>query len=269
MAPLKGSISEDRRPIPCSKVIYQNSVFTHLSAFTKNQGLSVTSKWQDAARGVPSKILQTSYSSPLAETDVDALTEAINKNIATLIALYSREEKKVDRPQRAVELLTSFFARSFVIWGSLLFIFLWMFGNTVAPFLHLVSFDPPPFTWLQDGITIAGFALALMILSTQNRQSKIEERHAQLDLQVNLLAEQKIAKIIALLEELRRDLPNVKNRYDAEAESMQEAADPLAVLNALEETLESIEEAMEQQDSEDFNLTGASYTEREVGSRGD
>jgi uncharacterized membrane protein len=229
----------------------------------------VTSKWQDAVREQPSKIIQTSSSWPIAETDLDALTEAINKNIATLIALYSREEQKVDRPQRAVELLTAFFARSFVIWGSLLFIFLWMFGNTLAPSLHWVPLDPPPFNGLQDGLTIAGFAMALMILSTQNRQSKIEERHAQLDLQVNLLAEQKIAKIIALLEELRRDLPNVQNRYDPEAESMQEAADPLAVLNALEETLETIEEAMEQQNSEDLNLTEASYTEREVGGRGE
>lgn len=231
----------------------------------------MTSQGPDAVREKSSEILQTSYPWSVAETDLGALTETINKNIATLIALYSREEQKVDRPQRAVELLTAFFARSFVIWGSLLFIVLWMFGNTIAPLFHWVPLDPPPFAWLQDGITIAGFALALMILSTQNRQSRVEERHAQLDLQVNLLAEQKIAKIIALLEELRRDLPNVKNRHDAEAESMQEAADPLAVLNALEETLETIEyiEAVEQQNSEGFNLDEGAYTESEIRDRGD
>jgi uncharacterized membrane protein len=228
----------------------------------------VTSKGPDAVQAQFSAIPQTSYSWANAETELDALTENINKNIATLIALYSREEKKVGRPQRAVELLTAFFARSFVIWGSLLFITLWMLGNTIAPIFHWTPLDPPPFTWLQDGITIAGFVLALMILSTQNRQSKIEERHAQLDLQVNLLAEQKIAKIIALLEELRRDLPNVKNRYDAEAESMQEAADPLVVLNALEETLETIEEAMEAQDK-GLDLAEASYPTTEAVSRSD
>jgi uncharacterized membrane protein len=228
----------------------------------------VISKGPNSVQAQSSETPQPSYSWPVTETDLDALTETINKNIATLIALYSREEQKVDRPQRAVELLTAFFARSFVIWGSLLFIILWMFGNTIAPVFHWVPLDPPPFTWLQDGITIAGFALALMILSTQNRQSRVEERHAQLDLQVNLLAEQKIAKIIALLEELRRDLPNVKNRYDAEAESMQEAADPLAVLNALEETLETIEEVMETQ-NEDLDLAEAAYQETEAVGRGD
>jgi len=57
-------------------------------------------------------------------------------------------------------------------------------------------------------------------------------------LQLNLLSEQKIAKIIAILEELRADLPNVHDRYDPEAIVMQEAADPIAVLNALQETLQ-------------------------------
>jgi len=34
---------------------------------------------------------------------------------------------------------------------------------------------------------------------------------------VSLLAEQKTAKLIALIEELRRDLPEVTNRHDPEA----------------------------------------------------
>lgn len=40
------------------------------------------------------------------------------------------------------------------------------------------------------------------------------------------------------MEELRQDLPNIKQRYDPEAAMMQEAADPLTVLEALKETLE-------------------------------
>lgn len=56
-------------------------------------------------------------------------------------------------------------------------------------------------------------------------------------LQLNLLSEQKIAKIIALLEELRTDLPEVVDRHDPEAAVMQDAADPIAVLEALQENL--------------------------------
>ncbi len=65
----------------------------------------------------------------------------------------------------------------------------------------------------------------------------VAEQRTQLMLQLNLLSEKKIAKIIALLEELREDIPNMEQRHDPEAEVMKQAADPLTVLEALKETL--------------------------------
>jgi uncharacterized membrane protein len=76
----------------------------------------------------------------------------------------------------------------------------------------------------------------------------VSEEHAQLDLHINLLAEQKVAKIVSLLEELRRDMPNVSNREDAVAEAMTHAVDPRVVANALKETIE-VEVAAEDDDS--------------------
>jgi uncharacterized membrane protein len=52
---------------------------------------------------------------------------------------------------------------------------------------------------------------------------------------VNLLTEQKVAKIIDLLEELRRDMPEVKDRFDAQAATFSEKTDALQVLSAIEE----------------------------------
>jgi uncharacterized membrane protein len=75
-----------------------------------------------------------------------------------------------------------------------------------------------------------------VVLTTQSRQSHAFEQRAELELQVNLLAEQKIAKLIALVEELRRDMPTVTNRVDPLAEQMKEPIDPHAVLSALEQT---------------------------------
>ena len=54
---------------------------------------------------------------------------------------------------------------------------------------------------------------------------------------MSLLAEQKTAKLIALLEELRRDLPNVENRHDPQAAVMEQATDPQAILSVMEEPL--------------------------------
>jgi uncharacterized membrane protein len=70
-------------------------------------------------------------------------------------------------------------------------------------------------------------------------------------LQLHLLSEQKIAKLITLVEELRSDLPNVGDRHDPGAEAMKQAVDPHAVLDALEETLAA--ELAELQNSEASN----------------
>jgi uncharacterized membrane protein len=76
--------------------------------------------------------------------------------------------------------------------------------------------------------------MTIVILISQSRRSSEAEQRAQLDLQVNLLAEQKVAKLIALLEELRRDIPIVRNRVDQVAEAMEEPVDAQAVLSALQ-----------------------------------
>ena len=85
---------------------------------------------------------------------------------------------------------------------------------------------------------LGALLMTIMILTTQNRQIKHAEQRAHLDLQVNLRAEQKIAKLIQLVEELRRDLPDVKNRVDPVADAMTKAVDPEDVMSKLEQTFE-------------------------------
>jgi uncharacterized membrane protein len=96
------------------------------------------------------------------------------------------------------------------------------------------TFDEPPFFWLQGFIALNAFIISTTVLIRQNRMSRLADHHAHLDLQVNLLTEEKSSKIIALLEELRRDMPNVRNKTDHEAEALAKPADAKAVLSAIE-----------------------------------
>jgi uncharacterized membrane protein len=54
-------------------------------------------------------------------------------------------------------------------------------------------------------------------------------------LELAILSEQKIAKVIQLLGESRRDNPNLRDRSDPEAETMGQAADTRSVLDAITE----------------------------------
>lgn len=113
----------------------------------------------------------------------------------------------------------------------------WIVLNLAAPLVGIAPLDRAPFPWLQGTVSLSALLMTTIVLITQNRQGRHIEQRARLDLQINLLAEQKITKLIELLEELRTDLPNVRNRVDSVADEMKEPVDPVAVLSAIEKTL--------------------------------
>jgi len=65
-------------------------------------------------------------------------------------------------------------------------------------------FDPFPFGFLTMVVSLEAIALAIIVLMSQNRSAKILDLREEVDLQVNLLTEQEITKllqIVALLAE--------------------------------------------------------------------
>jgi uncharacterized membrane protein len=139
-----------------------------------------------------------------------------------------------------MEVVTTALGRPRTIYLTLLFVIGWIAFNVVATGVFgRQVIDPPPFFWLQGLVSLSALLMTTLVLITANRRTRNAEERSHLDLQVNLLAEHKAAKLIALIEELRRDLPMVQNRIDYEAEAMQEAVDPDAMLDALERAEEN------------------------------
>ena len=182
-----------------------------------------------------------------AETDRDQ----ISQNIEAVLDFYTREEKKMSRSQRIMERLSRFVGQPVFIGIILVSVTLWIFANIALRELGRGEFDPAPYHWLQGIVALCALLITTVVLGKQNRLAKLEEQRAHLDLKVNLLTEQKAAKLIDLMEELRRDLPNVRNRHDSEAVALQQSMNPDLVLAALDERsdpgerLEPIEEIAE------------------------
>jgi uncharacterized membrane protein len=104
-------------------------------------------------------------------------------------------------------------------------------------FFGVPAFDAAPFPWLQNIVTLSALVTTVLVLTTQNRQAKLVEQRRHLDLQITLLTERKVSKVIELMENLRRDLPSVKNLHDPEAQAMKELIDPHTALATLNQTL--------------------------------
>ncbi len=161
-----------------------------------------------------------------------------NENVETLASLRARAAHGVSRHQRRIERVTALIGRPRSLYLILTLVATWLAYNGLGSRLGARPFDPPPFSLLQALVAIGALLVTTMVVITQNRQTAHAEQRAELELQVNLLAEQKVAKLIALVEELRRDLPSVRDRVDQAAEIMKEPVDPHAVLSALEQTVD-------------------------------
>ncbi len=161
--------------------------------------------------------------------------DQISQNIEAVLEFYTREEQKISRSQRILERVSLVIGQPAFLGFILLFVALWMLANAVMRHLSMIEFDPAPHIWLQGIVGLGALLTATVVLSRQNRLAGLAEQRAHLDLKVTLLTEQKAAKLIDLLEELRRDLPDVKNRHDPEAAVLQQAMNPELVLAALDE----------------------------------
>ncbi len=159
----------------------------------------------------------------------------VSGNISAVHEFYAREELKRSASQRHAENIGGFVGRPAFLVVILLFVVLWIGINLALHRWGRPMFDEPPFVGLHGILELAALLTTVVVLIKQYRISKLSEQRDHLDLKVTLLIEQKTAKLIDLMEELRRDLPNVKKRLDSGAAVLQQAMSPERVLAALDE----------------------------------
>ena len=182
------------------------------------------------------------------DNPIESELDQTSQNIEAVLDFYTREEQKIGSSQRMLERISEFIGQPVFLGLILLFVMIWIIASTILPLLYNIAFDPPPFLWLQGIVGLGALLTATIVLTKQNRFAKLEERRSHLDLKVMLLTEQKATKLINLIEELRRDLPNVKNRHDIEATALQQSMSPDVVLATLDSSNESENQATPAED---------------------
>jgi uncharacterized membrane protein len=156
----------------------------------------------------------------------------LDKAVDALADIRAQQLQELPRSQLGIEWLTERIGRPWLAYTAVLFIIAWILGNTLTePRSHL---DGRAFPFLQLLVGICALLIAIFILITENRQGAIAEKRAQLILQLSLANEERAAKIIALLEQMRRDDPALPNREDEEAKQMAQAIDLHTAIDKME-----------------------------------
>ena len=157
----------------------------------------------------------------------------IEDTIRSIARLHAEHHQAATPVQRVVDRVTGFVGRPRFIGALTVVAAIWVAANLLVLWAGHTPVDPPPFFWLDSVFGIGALYIALLILTTQRHADQLAQHREQLTLELAILNEQKTAKVIELLEEMRRDHPGLRNRHDAEAAAMAVPADPQAVLDAI------------------------------------
>jgi uncharacterized membrane protein len=153
-----------------------------------------------------------------------------------LAQLYADHDRQSSRVERAIDRATAMLGSPVFLTVLTLLICLWVAANLLLPLFGQLPLDALPFPWLGSLLGLIALYVAILILATKRRADQLAARRDELTLELGILSEKKSAKIIELLEELRHDSPNIKDRIDHEAAAMATPADPRAVLDAIKDT---------------------------------
>lgn len=159
------------------------------------------------------------------------LEDHVAESLDLVEEFHNEHRRQSTKLQRQIDAATSRLGRPSSLIAAVAIILAWA---GIAALAGEGRSDSAPFVWLELGATLAALLIALVILVTQRHADELAERRAQLMLELELLADRKSAKIISLLEELRRDHPGISNRADPESAAMQVPTDPRDVAQALD-----------------------------------
>jgi uncharacterized membrane protein len=146
----------------------------------------------------------------------DGMATIVERNIEALRREAKQREAARGWSERVADLITRFA-------GSMAFVFihLALFGVWIAANLGLLPLPQwdPTFVMLGMVASVEAIFLSTFILISQNAMSRAAERRAELDLQVNLLAEHEVTKLVEMVAAIGRklDAPAVEDPEVREA----------------------------------------------------
>jgi uncharacterized membrane protein len=131
--------------------------------------------------------------SPPARSEV---AQVVERNIGALLARRRLENQRRRPEERLADRVTAFTGSMRFVWIHLAFFGLWILVN--LPGSPLPRFDPS-YVVLAMIASVEAIFLSTFVLISQNRMASLAERHAELDLQISLLSEHEVTRLIRLV----------------------------------------------------------------------
>jgi len=165
------------------------------------------------------------------EDDNPALSKVIERNIRTIIRLRLKAANKRNLQDRIADVITSFSGRIVFVYVHIIWFGAWIVLNTGKIGVH--PFDPFPYGLLTMVVSLEAIFLSTFVLISQNRLSEESEYRANLNLQIGLLTEHEVTRVLQMLDAIQ-DKMGIENDEDSDLADLEMDTKPEDVLSEIE-----------------------------------
>jgi uncharacterized membrane protein len=159
------------------------------------------------------------------------LSPVLERNIRALQRRRERDEKGATAEERIAEAITRFTGSMRFVYLHLAFFGFWIVAN--LGWLPGVPSWDPSFVVLAMMASVEAIFLSTFVLISQNRMAAAADKRADLDLQVSLLAEHEITRLVTLVSGIAARM-GVRTEADADLDEITQDVAPEAVLDEIE-----------------------------------
>ncbi len=179
---------------------------------------------------VPPQVQATPRPQPTSPAG-EGLASVLERNIRALEAREQTERGGRSRETRIADAVTRFAGSMTFVYLHLILVGAWTAINVgVVP--AAPRFDPT-FVILATVASVEAIFLSTFVLISQNRAAELSERRASLDLQIGLLAEHEVTRLLTLTARIAAKL-GLEEAQDPELAELGEDVAPEAVLDEIE-----------------------------------
>ncbi len=144
-------------------------------------------------------------------------------NVADILKMEERDRLKMTVTDKIADKITAFSGSNLFVILHLVWFGLWILINS-GRITGMKIVDPFPFNFLTMTVSLEAIFLSTFVLISQNKQAKLADKRAKIDLQVNMIAERENTKLLNLILDIQEYLGMHKKR-DPEIKELRRKTD--------------------------------------------
>jgi uncharacterized membrane protein len=157
----------------------------------------------------------------------------VERNISALLQKRKQEEAAKSTEVRVADSITRFTGSMLFVYIHLLLFTVWIIWN--LGWLGLKEFDPS-FVVLAMFASVEAIFLSTFVLISQNRMNAQADKRAELNLQVSLLSEHEVTRLISLVSEIAKRM-NIEHDFGDELKELSQDVHPEKVMDTMDKVV--------------------------------